>query len=172
MQHSQPLAAPSKFKPARDVHDAQILPGPPPFVFERKRKSGRKWQGIRYERAAHEEFSRRYPGYVPGPWITFIDGPTGERRYCQPDGLIVEIERGRITVLEYKYRHTELAYWQLFHLYIPVVQALFPSDLWHYAGVEVCNRFDCAIVCPERPLLRKQVLDAHELAFNVHIWRP
>lgn len=113
-----------------------------------------------------------HAGYTEGPWVSFVDGVSGERRYCQPDALIIQPLRGRITVIEYKYRHTELAYWQLFHLYIPVVQALFGRADWQFTGVEICARYDCAVVCPERPLLRKDVLDAQPSAFNVHIWRP
>ena len=169
---SQPPRVPPNFLPARDVHHAKLLKHAPPFIRQPK-KRGRKWAGIKYERAAHEYFCELLaPYYTPGPWISFVDGPSGEHRFCQPDGLIIQPERGRVTIVEFKYTHTELAYWQLFHLYLPVVQALFPPNLWKYAGVEICARYDCAIVCPEQPRLRKNVFDAFPTAFNVHIWRP
>jgi len=169
---SQLRKTPYNFNPAREVTRAHILEKPPAFASRPRRKIGRKWQGLKYEASGHTHLAEAFLGYTPGPWIQFTDGPTGERRLCQPDGLLVEPKRGRITVIEFKYRHSELAYWQLFHLYIPVVQALFPARLWAYAGVEVCSRYDCAVVCPERPFLRKNILDAAPLAFNVHIWRP
>lgn len=158
--------------PARDVSDIRFLDSPPGFIRYPTRKSGRKWRGILYEREASAHLAEQFgDAYIPGPWIQFTDGPTGERRYCQPDGLVVEPRRGRVTVIEFKYYHTDLAYWQLFHLYIPVIQAAFPAELWQFAGVEVCARFDCAITCPEKPVLRKNILDAYPMQFNVHIWR-
>jgi hypothetical protein len=110
--------------------------------------------------------------YVVGPWIEFYTEESNERRYCQPDGVLIEIPRGRITIVEVKYSHTELAYWQLFDLYLPVLQFLFPPPLWTFAAIEVCSRFDVAVASPRKPVMRKEILDALPREFNVHIWRP
>ncbi len=74
-------------------------------------------------------------------------------------------------MIEAKYSHTDLAYYQLFDLYIPVLQALFPPALWTFAGVEICSRFDPAVQLPTRVVMRKNILDALIHEFNVHIWR-
>lgn len=109
---------------------------------------------------------------MPGPWVEFIDGPSGERRWCQPDGLLIEIRRGRITVLEAKYTHTELAYYQLFDLYIPVMQSLFPRALWTFVGCEICARYDPATIVPAKVVLCRNLVDLSPKDFSVHIWSP
>lgn len=162
------------FRPARDVYDAKLLSGPPAFVqTSQRRRRGARWNGIRYQRLLDSYLTERYGElFTPGPWVEFHDGPTKEKRWCCPDGLLIEIRRGRITVIEAKYSHTELAYYQLFDLYIPVMQALFPKTLWTFAGIEVCARYDPAIALPTRAIMRKTLLDAYPREFNVHIWRP
>jgi len=162
------------FRPARDVHSARILNSAPAFILtQQRRRRGARWNGIRYQRLLDGYLAERYGDmFVPGPWIQFTDGPTGERRFCQPDGLLIEIARGRITVLEAKYSHTELAYYQLFDLYIPVMKNLFPASLWSFAGIGICARYDPAIPLPSRAVMRKNLIDALPREFNVHIWRP
>lgn len=164
----------SRFRPARDVHHAKILPGPPGFIqTQQRRNRGARWNGIRYQRLLDDYLTGRYGDiFTPGPWIEFIDGPTNERRWCQPDGLLIEIRRGRVSVLEAKYSHTALAYYQLFDLYIPVMLALFPPRLWTFSGIEICARYDPAVPLPARVVLRKNLLDAIPNEMNVHIWSP
>jgi hypothetical protein len=158
------------FRPARDVTRAKLLSCAPPFIREYSRKSGRRWHGIKYQREIDAEFARRYgTAYISGQWIEFVEND--ERRYCQPDGILIELQRGRITVVEVKYSHTELAYYQLFDLYLPVLRALFPPQLWTFAAIEVCSRFDAAVALPVKPVMRKELLDAIPNAFNVHIIR-
>lgn len=165
------MSGASRFKPAREPQWVKILAAPPPFVLARKRHSGARANGLRYQRQVDEYLESRYgAAYVRGPWLEFFDGVTRERRYCQPDGLLVELRRGRITVIEAKYTHTQLAYWQLFELYMPVVRALFGPQ-WHFAAVEICAKFDPMTPLPVRCVMRKNVLDAVESEFNVHIWR-
>lgn len=162
----------NKFRPARDVTRAKLIPAAPAFVREYSRKSGRRWAGIKYQREVDVAFEKRFGGtYIPGQWLEFVDGPSGETRYCQPDGIIIELKRGRITVVEVKYSHTELAYYQLFDLYLPVLRALFPPQLWTFAAIEVCSRFDAAVALPVKPVMRKELLDAIPNAFNIHIIR-
>lgn len=166
------LNKPAKFLPARDVYDARPLARPPPFI-RHIHPRGRRAAGLRYERKTQRHLCEAFgDAYTPGPWIEFRDGPTRDKRWCQPDGVLIDVRRGRITVVEIKYTHTELAYWQLFELYIPVLRALFPAPQWHFAAVEVCARYDCAVICPETPVLRKRIEDAFPRSFNVHIWRP
>lgn len=160
------------FRPARDVKKAKLLAAAPAFVREYSRKSGRRWHGIKYQREVDAHYAERFgAGYVSGQWIEFLDGESQEIRYCQPDGILIELARGRVTIIEVKYSHTELAYWQLFDLYLPVLRVLFPPQLWTFAAIEVCSRFDAAVALPCKPVMRKEILDAIPNAFNVHIWR-
>lgn len=161
------------FRPARDVKRAKLIPAAPAFVREYTRKRGRRWHGIKYQREVDAHYAQRFgSSYISNQWIEFLDGTSREVRYCQPDGILIELARGRITVVEVKYSHTELAYWQLFELYLPVLRALFPPQLWTFAAIEVCSRFDPTVALPCKPVMRKELLDAIPNAFNVHILRP
>jgi hypothetical protein len=141
----------------------------PPFI-KHERRIGRRAQGIKYEQRVHEEFSERYAGYIPSMWFNYADDESDEK-WCQTDGLIVDPWRGRIVVVEVKLQHTPSAFYQLFHIYLPVLRALFTP---HYSlfPVEVVKWFDIATVCPAKPIMCAEPLNAHAGCFNVHIWRP
>lgn len=141
----------------------------PSFIKGTEKRKGRRAQGIRYERRGHEEFLQRYPGYLPSPWFRFYDRE-GEK-WCQVDGLLVNPWQGQITIVEFKYQHTEGAHLQLFGIYLPVVSVLF-AGLYKIACCEVVKWFDPAIVCPAAPFLCKDPSVAPVGRFNVHIWRP
>ena len=141
----------------------------PPFVKQGERRSGRRAQGVRYERLGAGEFLTRYPGYLPSPWFRFYDRE-GEK-WCQCDGLLINPWQGQISICEFKYQHTEQAHLQLFSIYLPVVAALF-APVYRIACVEVCKWFDPAVLCPEQPVLCKDPATAQPGRFNVHIWRP
>lgn len=140
----------------------------PAFV-RAQRRTGRRRQGELYEQAVAREFLQRYPGYVPSPWFHFYDreGP----KWCQCDGLLVNPWQGQISIIECKYQHTELAHYQLFRVYLPVVAHLF-GGVYKIALVEVVKWFDPAVICPEPPVLCKDPSTAQIGRFNVHIWRP
>lgn len=73
-------------------------------------------------------------------------------------------------VVEIKLSHCSEAWYQLFDLYIPVVQAIFPG--WEMAGVQVCKWFDPSRPVPQAPTMRERIEDAIPNAFNVHIYAP
>jgi hypothetical protein len=139
----------------------------PPFIVEHKRK-GKRADGVRYEKKVHREFLERYPGYLPSAWFEYTDAEG--RKWCQPDGLIFDPWRGRLTIIEVKYQHTEKAWEQLFQLYLPVCSALF-AGTYQLACVEVCRWFDCATLCPETPSMCDEPNRARPGRFNVHIFR-
>lgn len=91
-------------------------------------------------------------------------------RYCQPDGLIVEPERSRITITEIKLRHTSDAYVQVTGIYDPVVRRLFPG--WDIRHVEVCRWYDAGIPFPVPPILVSNLDLCPKAGFGVHIWKP
>lgn len=169
--------APSGFRPAGEVVVAKIPPYGPPFL-RKRRYTGARAEGVRYEAKVQEYLLDRYPGqYLPGPWLHFAERIVGSERaefawrWCQPDGLLVDLEGGIITVIEVKRSHTSDAWWQVRHLYTPVLRKLFPEALWTFRAVEVVKWFDPATSFPEKTQLCPELLLAPP-NFGIHIWRP
>jgi len=156
---------PVNFLPAGTVTSARFSDTPPSFLRHPPRR-GRKRQGLIYQARAGAWLLDRYkPNFKFSPWVIF----NGDR-WCQPDGLLLDPGEGRIVVTEIKLRHCSEAWYQLFELYIPVVQALFPG--WTIAGCEVCKWYDPAERTPDQPVLRENPADAIIGKFNVHIYSP
>jgi hypothetical protein len=160
-------APPQHFHPARDILHAEFSPPP---QLKRHRYTGRRLQGIRYERAVHEYLEFRYGDkYLSSPWLKFFSD--GKWRWCQPDGLLIDLEGGRLIIVEVKYQHTPDAWWQVRHLYQPVLEHMLPRALWTYEVCEVVKWYDPAVVFPERVVLAGEV-DMKHKDFKVHIWKP
>lgn len=133
--------------------------------------------GRRYEYKVHRLLEAQYGPesgggvlYVEGPWINFSAGRGGGSLWCRPDGLLIDLPRGRITVVEVKLRHTVAAFWALRFLYEPLIRFLFGGG-WLYSVLEVVRWFDSAVEWPE-PL--RFCPAPHELGvneFGVHILR-
>lgn len=156
----------ANFKPAGEVLEAHFCKCPP-FIQPHRRK-GRRAQGIKYERQVHEHFTSVLgEAYVPSPWLRFKT--ESGWRWCQPDALYFDLALGRLVILEVKYQHTSDAWWQLRHLYEPVLRAMFPSALWGIACCEVVKWFDPETVFPERVEMLRMPLDVK--TFGVHIWK-
>jgi hypothetical protein len=106
--------------------------------------------------------------YRANPWIQFY--ADGMRRWCQPDGILVEEGLQRLHIVECKYQHTTDAWWQVRHLYAPVLRAIFPAP-WEFQVVEVVKWYDPALAFPERVVLASEIhMDSP--FFKVHIWNP
>lgn len=139
-----------------------------PFFIRRGRKRGRRALGVKYEARGHEHFQAEFgERYVASPWFSFHDA--GELRYCEADGLLFDWERGVITIVEFKYQHTTNAWWQLEHLYEPIIRALFPD--WDVAKLEVVKWYDPDVNFPRFKFCANiDTLKNGEL--GVHIWKP
>lgn len=163
------MAPPVGFNPAGAVQQAWVSPIPPQFMRQR-RYTGARAAGVRYEKRVHAHLLDQFPTtYLPSPWLRFLSG--GRWRWCQPDGLIFDLDNGRIIVVEVKYSHTSDAWWQVKHLYLPVLKRCFPEHLWTYEACEVVRWFDPMTVFPE-PLEMAAQIDQHGDKFRVHIWKP
>lgn len=161
------VPAPAAFRPAGRVLAASL--SFPPAI-RKKRYTGRRLEGIRYERKVHERLELLYGDrYMASPWLKFF--AEGKWRWCQPDGLLFDLKRGRITIVEVKYQHTSDAWWQVRQLYQPVLEQIFPKNLWEYDACEVVKWYDPVTLFPERVVLAQEVCMKHP-AFKVHIWRP
>jgi hypothetical protein len=123
------------------------------------RAHGAKGAGIRYERKAKVLHQRQYGHhFFEGPWLAFHTDTSAPRRFCQPDALYISLEHAYILVFEYKLQHTDYAWWQLNHLYIPVLEIMFPHS--KIVGVEVCKWFDGHIRTSAPVQLVRSPLDA------------
>ncbi|MDE0330999.1 MAG: hypothetical protein OXL41_03955 [Nitrospinae bacterium] len=164
------LRPPRNFFPAGAVEFAELALETPPFI-KRQRHTGVRAQGVRYERKAQGFLERQSVCYVPGPWLRFAARGDRKLRWCQPDGLYFDFGAGRITVVEIKYKHTELAWWQIRQLYGPVVAALFPG--WAIGALEVCHWFDPAVGFPEAVCNVGQPFEEKDrgCAFYVYVYK-
>lgn len=162
------MTAPPNFKPAGNVEQARISPTPPPFIRQRK-YSGRRADGVRYEKRVQAHLAELFPlTYVPSPWLHFQ--ADGAWRWCQPDGLIFDLPRGRIICVEVKYSHTAAAWWQVRRLYLPVLRVCFPEEYWQFECCEVVRWYDPAVAFPE-PVELAAEIDQQSSRFRVHICR-
>ena len=128
--------------------------------------------------------SAREHSYIPGPWFRFAQvAPYGDSSarsrswsqpwlWCQPDGLDIDIRRGLITIVEFKLQHTSAAWWQTRRLYEPVVKAVFGTELWRFAIVEIVKWFDPDTAFPERFSFIPHLSAITPGGFHVHIWNP
>jgi len=165
------MDAPSAFHPAGRVVAARVSATPPPFIRTRRYR-GRRADGVRYERLVQAHLLGEYPQtYVAGPWLHFRSESSDKWRWCQPDGLLIDVERGIITCVEVKYSHTANAWWQTRELYLPVLAHLFPIPLWRLQVCEVVKWYDPSVVFPEQVELAAEVGRPSE-KFKVHICRP
>ena len=158
---------PDSFRPAGKVLSAGFCTPP---QLGRKRFTGRRLEGVRYERKAQTYLLWLYGEYyVDSPWLRFY--ADGTWRWCQPDGLHFDVKRGIITIVEMKYQHTPDAWWQVKRLYQPVLEAIFPRTMWQYRACEVVQWYDPDVSFPERVVLAQDVtMDCP--GFKVHIYRP
>jgi len=144
------LAVPYNFTPAGKVASVHWLEKKPAYIARKrsKRTTGKKLAGLAYEKKVNKELGDRYGDtYVPGPWLSFTTESSNLLRYAQPDGLIVDLDTGRITICEIKLRHCVRAWWQLRQLYQPLVQHTFPS--YQVGVVEIFRWFDATERFPE-----------------------
>ena len=128
---------------------------------------------MRYERRAHEHFREMYGDrYIQSPWLKYMLIGETRYRFAQPDALLVDLNHGIITVCEMKYQHTCDSYWQTIGKYVPLLQKIFPQDLWQLPVVEVVKWYDCAVEFPTQVKLCENLERASVDSFGVHIFKP
>lgn len=172
--HKKSRTPPKGFSPAKAVQWATILAEPPLFIKEKRNSSNRgaKGRGIRYEKKVQTILDNRFGNnYIPGPWLLFSEGRDLRPRYCQPDGILFDFYRGRITIVEIKYNHCALAWWQLYTLYLPVIRKIFGPN-WTYSCCEVVKWFDPNTHVPETTRMQKDIEFAQEQDWSVNICNP
>jgi len=148
----------------------QILANTPQFAAKPAKVRGARAQGIRYEAKVHEYMQHIFNGrYLPNPWFSFVD--LNGQRWCQPDGLIIDLAKRLITIVEIKYSHTGEAWWKLKHLYLPVLRAYY-GDAISYKLLEIVKWYDSGVIFPEHVLCSdtNKVPDLPNI--GVHIYHP
>lgn len=134
--------------------------------------TGKRRQGVLYEDAVQGYLSDQFgEWYIDGPWFIFWTSEEDRPRYCQPDGLLFDPVGRTIWIIEAKLKHTTDAWWQLRHLYTPVIAAVFPPQIWDIRVCEVVRWYDPAVPFPEKVALVPQVLATQPGQFGVHIWK-
>lgn len=99
--------------------------------------------GLKYEEKILDRLSQEFPlGFRPQPSISYHD--VSGRRLAIPDGLLRV--RDFVVIVEVKYSHTSLAWWQLRRLYEPLLRHLTSATL---VPLEICKSFDPSVVVPE-----------------------
>jgi hypothetical protein len=167
---------PPNFRPAEGIVSACFSNYAPPFIRPVVRR-GRRAEGMRYERKAQAYLDEAAKGkYIPSPWLRFANKPTRgvakTVQWCQPDGIIIDLFAGLITIVEIKLQHTSNAWFQTRQLYEPVLQAIFPRWLWSYSVIEVVCWMDPDVAFPERFSFIPDILEARAGGFHVHLWNP
>jgi len=156
-----------------NVRSVEILHGVPPFVKKRRRR-GRKGVGLRYEAKVQRHFLDVFGyEYVPGPWFkyTVADRPK-VINYAQPDGLLIQPRKGKVTIVEIKYNHCAESYFQLVDKYLPLVEKLFGTEDWEFPLVEVVKWYDRDTSYPSSVRLRSAIDECTPSEIGVHICRP
>lgn len=145
------LRPPKDFRPAERILSATFSRDLPPVARGAPRvRRGALAVGLRYDRRASAYCEANFEGYVGHPWIHFRTRDEG-LRWAQPDGILLDLRQGRITLLEFKIKHSILAWWQLRHLYEPLLRFIFGSHNWSYSCCEIVRWHDPAIALPETP---------------------
>lgn len=170
---------PRNFRPSDLVREAVWCDSP--FNSQpRRTNNAAAAEGLRYERKCHGALQSRFNGsrgevlYCPSRWIRFRTSDPRETdwRYAQPDGFILDLGRGLVTILEMKLKHTQAAWWGLRRLYEPLFRQLF-SPRWEFAVCEVVAWYDPAIHWPEPFKLHQDPSQLQAGEFGVHVlsWR-
>lgn len=170
MSNPPRLPLPQGFRPCsrEEIIFAEIGGLSPPNFAPRLRSRGAKAAGLRYDRRAAAHFAET-TGFVGHPWIRF-GTRTARLRWAQPDGLFIDFQMGRITILEFKLKHTADAWWQLRRLYEPLLRFIFGESLWHYACCEVVRWYDPAIRIPEQVTFIDDPRRLFTNAYGIHIF--
>lgn len=168
------------FRPAGEVEYAAYCQQPPLFTTKPSNKpsfNASQKQGLRYERRVQDhirELCGEYPNLVClcNPWLMFhrVGDGSGAISFCQPDCLLVDNSRRKITIIEVKYIHTSDSWKQVRQLYEPVLRNIHSG--FDFAFVEICKWFDPHKAFPETYYYCENVLEAETDRFGIHIYKP
>ncbi len=156
----------------REVEWVEQCDGVPAFAANKPRPQKEAYKrGLKYEGRVKEWLTGRFgERFIPGPWFRFKAPGDRKIKYCQPDGLIYGEDGRQVTVVEIKLTHCELAWFQLFNLYLPVLKAV--DSGVDYLPLEITTTFDCMVRMPGSCDLVEDVFDRPQGQLGVLVWRP
>lgn len=94
----------------------------PAFAGARQKAGTAKRAGILYQGKVNRLFEQFYGfQYIAEPWFEY--SIQEQKKLCSPDGLFIDLHRGRIVIVEVKLSHTAVAFQQLRNKYLPILQA-------------------------------------------------
>lgn len=166
---------PRNFRSAENVQWAELRKrGPWQTEAQPMGRTPAQRNGQRYERKVHQALSAQFSPergtllYAPSMWIAYSVTNEGKLHWAQPDGLLIDLSRGLIIVLEIKIRHTTDAWWQLRKLYEPLIRKIFGSA-WRYAVCEVVRWYDPVVRWPEQLVFAADPASLMANNFGMHI---
>lgn len=130
--------APRGFKAVKGCSWAKVCDTPQFAQNAKGGIKGAKKRGLLYQEKVVRKLEDRHEDWVGVPelWFKFKDF-YGER-YAQTDWIGINVELGRIVIVEVKLSRVPNAWWQLNRLYRPLVERIFPY--WDIAMVEVVDK--------------------------------
>lgn len=119
------------------------------FTHTPQRLSASRKAGIRYETRWHSFARQVWPrAYRSFPDRLFAFSDRSGQRCCKPDGLLIPRDADWYAIFEVKVGHICDSYWQLRHLYEPVLSQWGDCRQRRAVVLEVCRRFDPATFYP------------------------
>lgn len=151
-----------------NIVDVQLSSHGPLLLGPDRRLSAGQRAGLRFERKALEHLSDCYlDQFIPSPWLKYRERGAPYYRFAQPDGFILDVESGRISIIEIKLRHTIQAWQQLRRLYEPLLRHLFREGEWTFSCCEVVGSYDGRVAFPEQFILTKDPLSLPSDSFGL-----
>lgn len=142
-----------------------------PYAGTRSKMSAAQRAGLAYQKRVGKFLQPLAVGawvVSSGPWFVYCCG-SGPRRYCQPDFLLLDATNRTMVVVEVKIRWTDIAWWQLRKLYLPVLEVVFPE--WTFITLCITRSYDPAVSIPEPVNLCSDLFDSRPDAFNLLVHR-
>lgn len=142
-----------RYIPQGTIHEAWRSAEIPHSGTSRFRSSAAQKAGSSYEKRVREwAYQHATSDSIEvSPWFCFVDD-SHKRHYCQPDLLLVS--PNRVVVVEVKLRWSLDAWWQLRHLYLPVLEVALRKPIESFVPLCICKSFDPAFPSPEPIALR------------------
>lgn len=169
------------FRPAGEVEYAAFATNPPPFINTNNKPTFTKTQkdGLRYELRAQTYIRKlcersAFIRVLCNPWVLYhsVGNSPSAIQFCQPDCLVIDDTRKKVTIIECKLSHTPDSWKQVRQLYEPVLRRVPDFANHSFAAVEVCKWFDPHKGFPETYYYNENVLEAVTDRFGIHIYKP
>lgn len=142
---------PRRFRAASDVKSVAFCEAPPALA-RRKGGTAAQRRGLVFERRTLQHLSQTFSEFEQSRWLRYQN--SDGTHVCQPDGFVELLDC--VLLFEVKYTHCIEAYWQLRHLYGPILAHLYKKPV---KCIEVPRSFDPAVPWPEDIVLVTNILE-------------